>query len=122
MHGRGGPFVVGWHAWQGGMCGKGGGMHGRGACMTREGACTAGVCVAGGGVMHGKGGGVCGKGACMVGGMHVGGHVWQRGMCGGGHAWWGHAWWGACRGSMHGRAVADPGFSRGGGVNPPGGA
>ena len=71
MHDRRGTCVMGtcmagWHAWQGGLHGRGvcmsGGMHGRG-------------CVAGG---HAWQGGMYGKGVCMAGSCMTGG------MCGGG--------------------------------------
>ena len=63
----GGLFMVGGHAWQGGMCC--GGMHGGRAYMAVGHAWQGGV--------HGRGhewlGSVHGRGACMAGGMHGGG-------------------------------------------------
>ena len=29
------------------------------------------------------------------------GRAWQKGVCSGGHAWWGCAWWGACMTGGH---------------------
>ena len=46
--------MVGGHAWQGGMCGRGKGMHGKG-----EGVHDGGMC---------------------DGGIHGGGHAWQGGL------------------------------------------
>ena len=84
--------VVGEHAWQGSM-------RGRGACM------AGGVCGGGGACMVG---GMCGRGGhvwqghvwwgvCVVGGVCGGGHAWQGVWLAGGHAWQeGHAWQWAC--------------------------
>ena len=88
------------------VCLSTGGMHGRGCAW--QGACMVGECA--------WWGSVCGRRACMAGGVHGGGHVWQRGgmhgrgafvavgwVAGEGMCDRGCAWWGRCMaGGMHG--------------------
>ena len=89
------------------------GMHGRGCAW--QGACMVGECA--------WWGSMCGRRACMTGGVHGGGHVWQRGsmhgrgvfvavgcVAGEGMCDRGCAWWGRCMaGGMHGGGMCGRG-------------